>query len=576
MAYLTTQPQLLATAAADASEIGSALSAAKAAAAGPTTSLAAAAQDEVSTVAAAFFGAYGQEYQALLQRAAVFHDQFVETLAAAGNAYAQAEAEAASALGFTGGTAYSPVIAAGTQAADPPVAVDAILIMTGSGIATPSPAFISVVSRYLTGFTGPTVAVTTPEGLYPLTGVKDLTLDVSLARGVIALDNAINLAIHPGAGSIAVFGVSQSAIIASMEMPKLLAEGFQPSQINFTLVGNESNPNGGVLVRFPGARVPSLGITFGTATPRNDFPTTIWTLEYDGFADFPQYPIDFLADLNAFAGIEFVHGTYGTLSPTQVSSAITLSQSGAPTMTTYMMIPDPNLPLLDPLRAIPVIRNPLADLVQPDLRYLVNWGYGNPAVGWSTGPADVPTPFGFLPPLSATMALGPDLISGTQQGIGAFVSDVSAEVPTSLPALSLTSLTSALTATAPGSGALALPAPASIPSTLTGIISGIEAANNNVVGTLTTDFTTAYATLLPTADIATAVVVTLPSYDVNLFLNGITQAINGQPIQGLINAFGDPIAANVGLITLAGGLEFIAIENTLQTILTGTPNPGLQ
>jgi PE-PPE domain/PE family len=577
MAYLITQPQILATAAADASAIGSALNQAKAAVAGPTTSLVAAAEDEVSTVAATFFSAYGQEYQALLQRAAAFHDQFVAALSAAGNAYAGAEAEAASMLGLTGGTAYSPVIAAGTNAAGP--AVDAILIMTGSGTATPSPTFINVVSRYLTQFTLPAgvspIAVTTAEGLYPLTGVKDLTLDISLARGVISLDNAINLAIHPGAGSIAVFGVSQSAIIASMEMPKLLAEGFQPSQISFTLAGNESNPNGGVLVRFPGARVPSLGITFGTATPSNDFPTTIWTLEYDGFADFPRYPIDFLADLNAFAGIEFVHGTYGTISPTQVSSAITLSQSGAPTMTTYMMIPTQNLPLLDPLRAIPVIGNPLADLVQPDLRYLVNWGYGDPAFGWSTGPADVPTPFGFLPPLSATTVLGPDLISGTQQGIGAFVGDLSVLTPTSLSAQSLSSLTSALTATAPGSGALALPAPASIPSTVTGIISGIESANNNIAGTLTTDFTTAYATLLPTADIATAVVVTLPSYDVDLFLNGITQAINGQPIQGLINAFGDPIAANVGLTTLAGGLEFISIESALSTILTGTPHPGL-
>ena len=46
-------------------------------------------------VAATFFNAYGQEYQALLQRAAAFHDQFVAALSAAGNAYAQAEAETA-------------------------------------------------------------------------------------------------------------------------------------------------------------------------------------------------------------------------------------------------------------------------------------------------------------------------------------------------------------------------------------------------------------------------------------------------------------------------------------------------
>jgi hypothetical protein len=575
MTSLITQPQIMATAAADASAIGSALNEAKAAAAGPTTGRVAAAEDEVSAVAAQFFGAYGQEYQALLHQAAAFHDRFVATLADAGNAYAQAEAQIAGALGLTGASA-SPVFRAVTQAADP--VVNAIFIVSGSGTATPDVPFMNdVASRYLTNFTGPLQAVTTAEGLYPFTGVKDLTLNISLARGVTSLDNAINLAISPGTNqSLAIFGVSQSAIIASMEMPKLLAEGFQPGQISFVLTGNESNPNGGLLTRFPGLNIPSLGITFGTSTPSNDFPTTIWTLEYDGFADFPQYPIDFLADLNAFAGIAFVHGTYSTLSPTQLASAFELTQSGAPTMTHYMLIPTQNLPLLDPLRIIPGIGNPLADLLQPDLRYLVNWGYGNPAFGFSTGPADVPTPFGFLPPLSATTALGPDLISGTQQGFAAFASDLSAEVPTSLPALSLSSLTSLLPGAGSTGGALALAAPASIPSTLTGIISGIESANTNIVGTLTTDFTTAYATLLPTADLATAVVVTIPSYDLNLFLNGITQAINGDPVGGLINAFGDPIAANTGLLTLAGGLEFISIENTLDTILTGTPNPGPQ
>jgi hypothetical protein len=584
MTSLITQPQLLTTAAADASAISSAISEARATAAGPTTSLVAAAEDEVSAITARLFGAYGQEYQALLQQAAVFHDQFVATLAAAGNAYAQAEAEATSALGLTGSAAANPVFGAVTQASDP--AVNAILIMTGSGTATPPITYINdVVSRYLTGFTLPAgvnpIAVTTAEGLYPITGVKDLTLDISLARGVTALDNQINLAIHPGTNqSVSVLGYSQSSIVASMEMPQLLAEGFtngtggSPVQAFFTLLGDPANPNGGLLTRFPGLSLPSLGITFGTATPSNDFPTTIWTLEYDGFADFPQYPIDVFSDLNALAGIAFVHGTYPTLTSAQLGTAIQLPQSGAPTMTTYMMIPTQNLPLLDPLRAIPVIGNPLADLIQPDLTYLVNWGYGNPAFGWSTGPADVPTPFGFLPSLSATTALGPDLISGTQQGFAAFASDLSAEVPTSLPALSLSSLTSALTGGSSSGGLFALPTQASIPSTITGIISGIESANNNIVGTLTTDFSTAYATLLPTADIGTALVLSVPSYDVNLFLNGITQAINGQPIQGLINAFGDPIAANVGLTTLAGGFELLTIENALDTILTGTPNPG--
>jgi hypothetical protein len=222
------------------------------------------------------------------------------------------------------------------------------------------------------------------------------------------------------------------------------------------------------------------------------------------------------------------------------------------------------------VRAIPVIGNPLADLVQPDLRYLVNWGYGNPNFGWSTGPADVATPFGFLPPLSDTTALGPDLISGTQQGMTAFVGDLSHLGTTSASAVSLSSLKGLLSGAASGGAAPALPAQTSIQS----IISGIQSANTNIVGTLTTDVTAAYATLLPTADLGTFLLVSLPSYDVNLFLQGITQAVNGQPIQGLVNAFGLPIAADVGLTTVAGGFEFTVIENAVSTILTGTPNPG--
>ena len=366
-------------------------------------------------------------------------------------------------------------------------------------------------------------------------------------------------------------------------MPQLATQ-YNSSQLSFTLIGDPLDPNGGFFSRFPGLNLPSAGVTFGGGTPSDLFPTTIYTREYDGFADFPQYPIDVLSDANAMLGILYVHGGYLTLTPSQVATGFLLPGSealGTPnSLTNYYMIPTANLPLLDPIRSIPVIGNPIADLLQPDLTYLVNWGYGNPAFGYSTGPANVITPFGFLPPLSDTTALGPDLISGTQAGVSAFASDISAMVPTSLPAmsvpnLSLSSLTGALTATAPGSGALALPAPASIPSTLTGIISGIESANTNIVGTLTTDISTAYGTLLPTADLGTALVISLPSYDVNLFLNGITEAINGDPVGGLVNAFGDPIAANVGLTTALAFFEFSAIENSLDTILTGTPNPGV-
>jgi PE-PPE domain/PE family len=570
MTSMIAQPQLIATAAADAAQIGSTIDQARAAAAGSTTSVVAAAEDEVSAITAKFFAAFGQDYQAMLARAANFNEQFAVALSAAEGAYVQAEAEAQAALGLSGTASASPVFAAVPHGADPTVVAN--LIMTGSGTATPSSTYMTAVyNRYLSGmfggggpFVGQLQAVSTAEGLYPFTGVKDLTLDISLARGVTELNNAIVAALGPASTAkvVSVLGYSQSSIIASLEMPKLIAEGYNSSNAFFTLLGDPANPNGGLLSRFPGLSFPSLGVTFGASTPSNDFPTTIWSLEYDGFADFPRYPIDVFSDLNALAGIVFVHGTYPSLTGTQLSSAFQLPQSGAPSMTMYNMIPTENLPLLTPLRAIPLIGNPFADLIQPDRKAIVNWGYGDPNFGWSTSPADIQTPFGFLPPLSATQALGPLLVSGTQQGVSAFVNDMS-NLTSSLPG-----------AASSGLGALTLPASAPMPTSVNGIISSIEAANNNIVGTLTGDFSTAYATLLPTADIATAVVVTLPSYDVNLFLNGIGEAFNGNVVQGLMDAFGDPIAANVGLATLAGGFEVITIVNSLDTILTGTPNPG--
>ncbi|HUH71299.1 MAG TPA: PE-PPE domain-containing protein [Mycobacterium sp.] len=595
MTSLITQPQLLAMAAADASAIGSALNEAKAAAAGPTTSVAAAAEDEVSAITAAFFGGFGQEYQALLQQATAFHDGFVAALAAAGNAYAQAEGEIAGTLGLTGGASSSSAVTAVSNATTSDPAVSQILFIGATGMPNPTPSYINAAftlfmdnpnNMYTAGPGALTPffnAVTTAQGAYIFTGTKDLTYNISLARGVTSLETQIAQSFAAGGTSLGVFGYSQGAQVASLAMPQL-ATTYTPSELSFTLIGDPLAPNGGFFSRFPGLNLPSVGVTFGGGTPSDLFPTTIYTREYDGFADFPQYPINVLSDANAMLGILYVHGGYLSLTPSQVATGFLLPGSealGTPdSMTNYYMIPTANLPLLDPIRAIPVIGNPIADLLQPDLTYLVNWGYGNPAYGYSTGPANVITPFGFLPPLSDTLALGPDLISGTQAGVSAFASDISAMVPTSLPAvsvpnLSLSSLTGALTGASGGMGTLALPTVQSIPETLTNFIQGIETANYNFSGSLANITSTAYGTLLPTADLGTALAISLPSYDVNLFLNGITEAINGDPVGGLVNAFGDPIAANVGLTTAVAFFELSAVENSLDTILTGTPNPGI-
>jgi hypothetical protein len=164
------------------------------------------------------------------------------------------------------------------------------------------------------------------------------------------------------------------------------------------------------------------------------------------------------------------------------------------------------------------------------------------------------------------------LVSGAGQGVSAFVSDLSHLGSTSSggPGLSLPSLTSLLSGGGSGGGPLALPSVPSIQS----IIAGIQAANIEIVSTFTRDVTTAYATLLPTADLASALLISIPSYDVNLFLGGISQALSGDPM-GLVNAFGEPLAADLGLGILTGGIEFFVFQNALGTIINGTPHPGL-
>jgi PE family len=92
MPFLFTRPEILAAAATDLANIGSTLKAASSAAAPPTTGVLAAGADEVSAAVAALFGARAQQYQALSAQAAELHSQFVQTMAAAGAAYAGAEA----------------------------------------------------------------------------------------------------------------------------------------------------------------------------------------------------------------------------------------------------------------------------------------------------------------------------------------------------------------------------------------------------------------------------------------------------------------------------------------------------
>jgi hypothetical protein len=336
------------------------------------------------------------------------------------------------------------------------------------------------------------------------------------------------------------------------------------SGLDFLLIGDPSNPNGGLLERFAGfettsgqtvsdpLNLPSLGFVFDSATPADDYPTSIYTLEYDGFADFPRYPLDFLSDLNAFLGIAELHGTYlnfalnGTgPSPEDIADAKLLPGSEAlgttDSLTNYYMIDtidgDPVTPPL-----VSLLPEPLQALLGPDLTYLINLGYGDGSLGYSDTPANVPTPFGLFPDVSLSTVLS-TLATDTGQGITAFgneLSDPAALLPSLDPASSGQSLTDVLSA---------LSADAANPAaSLTDIVNGISSAAS-----------TAYSTLLPLADIGNALLTSVPAYDASLISDNLA---NGD----ILDAVGLPIAANTALDTLAAGFAYEVISNAASQI----------
>jgi hypothetical protein len=139
-----------------------------------------------------------------------------------------------------------------------------------------------------------------------------------------------------------------------------------------------NNPDGGFFERLVGFYVPGIDVYLNGATPPNSpYPTTIYTNQYDMAANFPQYILNPVSDINAIFGFFFGAHSY---TPTDLAAAIPLPTSpGYSGLTTYYWIPTQNLPLVTPLRwYIPApFGNAIADLLTPDLRVLADLGYAS-------------------------------------------------------------------------------------------------------------------------------------------------------------------------------------------------------
>jgi hypothetical protein len=465
--------------------------------------------------------------------------------------------------------------------ADSPLGDGTALVMGGSSIPIPPQSYVNAADTlYLQprDFTGTPQALDTPEGFYPTTGVNSLTADASEAQGAQILNGAITGQIADGnvdaANPVVVFGYSQSSALSTMTMEQLWNQGVPSDDVHFVLVGDTAAPNGGLLERFTDLSVPSFGITFGNPTPDDLYPTDVYTLEYDGFADFPQYPIDPLSDLNAFAGMIYEHLTYLDLDPGQIQNAIPLETTGD-SLTDYYMIGVQDLPLLDPLRLIPFVGNPLADLLQPDVTVLVNLGYGSITDGWSQGPANVATPFELFPTDLNWSDVFTALLNGVPQGIEAAIADLENADNYQIPSLLDNPTLAPLVDAAFTSGLIDTlqPTPEQLTQALLGGNFPLSDATllsppTDLVNDFTSTISADYAALLPIADTINALTTTMPAYDASLFVDQLEAG-------NLLGAIGDPIAADVALIPFAiflgAGPITDAVEGTLLNIANLIP-----
>ena len=219
-------------------------------------------------------------------------------------------------------TIIAAILAAGlaltTPTTTPPeAAADSAHIFGPTGFPLPPPWMVrEVTNRYLTpmGFNGETAAIWTPEngeiaGLYE---GADIAVDTTQKW----------VAEHPGE-TLWIFGYSQSATILSYVAPKLDAAGIPLNALHFVLVGNPAMPSGmlnNLVDSFPeGLRdmAESVAIQLGygelmgleggkpVTTPTDLYPTDVFTIEGDGYANWSwDHAMGLFFDHQLYLGID--------------------------------------------------------------------------------------------------------------------------------------------------------------------------------------------------------------------------------------------------------------------------------
>ena len=162
--------------------------------------------------------------------------------------------------------------------------------------------------------------------------------------------------------------------------------GTTAPDIDFVTIGTLNLPNGGVMTRFWGLYLPFVDFYFnGPAPTDTQFDTYIITQRWDGFADFPIYPIVLPAVLNAIAGFFYTHEDYEAVTLAPDPSKFFVGKFGD---TSYYFFETENLPLFGPLRSLGVPES-LIDVVEPLTKFVVELGYRRDIPPWVPSPAQL-------------------------------------------------------------------------------------------------------------------------------------------------------------------------------------------
>jgi hypothetical protein len=281
--------------------------------------------------------------------------------------------------------------------------------------------------------------------------------DVSVAGGVENLRDALeNIeTIAPGFdGSVVIAGYSQGGRVVSIAKTKIangewddVLDGID--SLKFVFIGNPNRPNGGILSRFGIlGTIPILDVTTGEPTPTDTiFETEDWAIRWEGIADFPQYLLNPLAVANSLLGFYYDHGTYLAINedsdPGELPAGYSIAEWRELTTnpelypqnvqiqkvpgsdTTYYTITPKVLPLVRPLHSIPFIGKPIADLIEPALRVIIE------ETGYNRN-----IPFGEATPIELFPVFNPitlfiKLIPAIFQGINNFLANfgLATEIP---------------------------------------------------------------------------------------------------------------------------------------------------